>query len=164
MRRLSPRFLVPMLLAFSSMIYAGSDNTEIAIEITQVEYLNLIGSAAGADKLLDANDIRPATKNGPNPTVSLGTLGLESSVTGSCTLDFVSLTGFKLKHSQGNQVFTSYQLDYEGTTIDPTNLTMVLPSCIIAPTSLDFTATSKIKKKIRAGIYSDTVTITVTSQ
>lgn len=157
MKALTPKILAPVMLAISSMAYAASDSTTIDLAVTHIEYLNFIGTAVGINKTVSVDDIR-----GGN-IVNIGTLGLESTETGSCSLDFASLNGFSLKHSQGNQRLSDYQLNYEGNTIS-SNTTIVLPSCNTAASALDFLAVGKIKKNPRKGLYSDTVTLTVTSQ
>jgi len=155
---------VTLCCSFGSVANAASDSTTVGVEVIHDEYVKFIGTADGIVKTIPVADIKPANNNSPNPTVNIGTLGLEATVAGSCRLDFSSLNGFSLKHSQGNQRLASYELSYNMNTIDSSNLAMVLPSCNTASTSLDFTAVGKIKKNARPGLYSDTVTITVTTQ
>lgn len=158
MKRLNLRLLMPLMFAITSAAaYAASDSTSIDLQVTHIEYLNFIGTAVGINKTIAVDDIR----NGN--VINIGTLGLESTLTGSCTLDFSSLNGFSLKHSQGNQRLSDYQLTYVGNTI-ASNTTIILPSCDTTATALDFLAIGKIKKNPRPGLYSDTVTIIVTSQ
>ena len=162
MKSLTSIFLASFLLVLSSMTYALSKNTNIAIRVTYVEFLNIVGDARGSH-YLTAAEIRPITNNGPNPTVLLGDLGLESSTVGNCTLGFSSLYGFSLKHSQGNQRFTNYQLIYPPSASPIASDTIITLDCNTAPADLHFQAVGKIKKKVKAGVYSDTVTVTVTS-
>ncbi len=161
MKSFTPKLFLP-LFALSSMVYAASDNKNLDINVTHIEFLRFIGSAADATRYLSPDQIRGASNNGPHPTISLGTLGLESSISGICTLVFESVHDFELKPSQGNAIFAKYKLDYKGNTIQLSNPTMTLP-CSSPPSSIDFTAVGKMKNKAKAGGYSDIVTITVTS-
>jgi len=162
MKSLTSISLASLLLALSSMAYAVSKNTSIDVRVTHVEFLRFLGDAQGSHFLL-ADQIRPATNGGSNPTVLLGGLGIESSTVGNCTLDFSSLYGFSLKHSQGNQRFTDYQLLYPPSASPIASNTSITLDCNTPPADLHFQAVGKIKKKVKAGVYSDTLTLTVTS-
>jgi len=155
MKNLTLKLLVTFLPVMTGVAHAASDSSIFDIQVKHIEFVRLIGSAAGIDKTIAADDIRSGS------VVNIGTLGLESTIPGSCSIDFVSLNGYSLKHSQGNQRLSDYQLDYMGFTI-ASDITLVIP-CNTLPTALDFKATSKVKKNPRPGLYSDTVTLTVTT-
>jgi hypothetical protein len=154
MKRLSYKLLFTLLPMIMGVTYATTDSSTINLQVVYAPYVKIIGTSLGK-KVIDVGDIRG------NNVVNIGVLGLESSLTGGCSLAFSSLYGFSLKHSQGNQRLTDYQLEYMANTIT-SNVTLVIP-CNTAKTSIDFKATSKVKKNPRPGFYSDTVTLTVTS-
>ena len=157
MKSLAFKLLVPLLSVMMGAVYAATDSSIVQIQVKHFEFLKIVGTAAGINKTIAVDDIRSGN------IVNIGSLGLESSIPGDCTLDFVSsnIKKFSLQHSQGKQILSYYQLDYKGYTIT-SDTTMILP-CKTATTALDFKALGTVKKNPRAGLYSDTVTITVTS-
>lgn len=155
MKSLAFKLLVPLLSVMMGAVYAATDSSIVQIQVKHIEFLKIVGTAAGINKTIAVDDIRSGN------IVNIGSLGLESSIPGDCTLAFVSLNGFSLKHSKGNQRLSDYQLDYMTQAIT-SDTTMILP-CKTATTALDFKALGTVKKNPRAGLYSDTVTITVTS-
>ena len=155
MKKLTLKLLIAFLPAIAGMAHAASDSSIIDIQVKHIEFVRLIGSAAGISKTIDLDDIRFGS------SVNIGSLGLQSTIAGDCSVDFVSLNGYSLKYSQGNQRLTDYQLDYMGNTIT-SDITLVLP-CNTVTTALDFQAIGKFKKKAKAGLYSDTITLTLTS-
>ena len=166
MKLFTPKILASLSLVFSSIIYAGNDNTKITMQLTLVDELDLVGSLlSNTNQILDPVSIKPAVKKGPNQIVSLGDLGVEATFTGTCTLDFASTNGFMLKHETGPQVYTDYQLIYtpSATTYTFAVDTSITLPCNTTPVNLEFQAVGNIKKNIKAGRYLDTVMITVTS-
>jgi len=155
MIKLTLKLLIPLLPVLVGVADAATDSTIFDIQVKHAAFVRLIGSAAGIDKTIAVDDIRSGN------VVNIGSLGIQSTFTGSCVLDFVSLNGYSLKHSQGNQRLSDYQLNYMGNTI-ASDTTLAL-SCNTLSTALDFKATSKVKKRPRPGLYSDTITLTVTS-
>ena len=155
MKSLTLKLLIPFLPIIVGVAHAASDSSIFDIQVKHDAFVRLVGSAAGIDKTIDVEDIRLGN------IVNIGTLGLQSTFSGSCSIDFVSLNGYSLKHSQGNQRLSDYQLDYMGNSI-ASDITLVMP-CNTITTALDFKATSKVKKNPRPGLYSDTITLTVTS-
>lgn len=164
-----------LLLSFavtaSLSLHAAEDSTEIELSYTYVEYLNFIGSAAGATRYFGHDEVMPLSNKG-NPanrigqTVNLGTLGLNSNITGDCTLDFSTQNDFQLEHTTSGKVLTSYRLEYRNTEITSgSNLQILLP-CSSPVSNIDFTTTGKYQNsnKPKAGVYQDIVNITVTSQ
>ena len=162
MKSIPPLLFSSLLFALANVSFAATETTKINIQVTHDEYVKFVGTAVGAEKNFDEDEIRPV--GNVNPTLSVGTFGLESNLVGSCTLSVSSLNGFSLKHSNGNQRLADYKLNFLANTIDPNNLTIILPTCNSAASSLDFTVVGKIKKNPRPGLYSDTVTLVVTTQ
>ena len=158
-------FLLSLLLLLVSYVtYAAKDFTDIDINYTYVEYLNFIGSAAGASRFFDHDDVVPLSKKAPGQPVNLGKLGLSSNISGDCTLDFSTLNDFSLMHLGSGQKLTNYRLDYRGTEISSgSNLQMTLP-CNSTATDIDLVTTGNYKKKPKAGLYQDIVNIVVTTQ
>lgn len=154
MKYLSFKQLFALLPLIMGVTYAATDSSSINMEVVYAPYVKIIGTSLG-NKVIDVDDIRG------NNVVNIGTLGLESSIIGGCSFTLTSQYGFSLKHSQGNQRLTDYQLEYMTNTIT-SNTTLVIP-CNTAKTSIDFKATSKVKKNPRPGFYSDIITLTVTT-
>ena len=164
-KRAVNRILLTSLFFISlNIVHAANDTTSINLELTHTVFVNLVGTVVGAEKFFSVDDIKPAGRRGPGPTVSLGTLGVESNISGSCTLDFSTRNNFRLRHTVSNRRLTNYRLNYKGSRINRRNTTMVLPSCNEVQSSLDFTATGRFRRNVSSGIYQDVVTITVTTQ
>jgi len=157
MKKLLLTLLIPLLPVMVGVVDAATHSSILDIQVKHIEFVRLIGSAAGIDKVIVVDDIRSGS------VVNIGTLGLESSISGSCSLDFKSLNSFSLEYSQkGKQSLADYQLEYDGKIIT-SDITLVMP-CKTLATALDFKATSNVKKNPRPGFYSDTITLTVTTQ
>jgi spore coat protein U-like protein len=166
MKRFTIKLLIPLMPMIVGVAYAASDSSIFDIQVKHVEFLNIVGSAAGFigsghEKTFAVDDVR-----GGN-ILNIGTLGLESTFTGACTLGFSSSNTkkFSLKYETGGQTLTDYQLIYTPNTTthtinSDTNITL---ACNTLPAALDFQAVGKMKNKPKAGLYSDTVTFTVTS-
>ena len=164
MRSFSVILLASLLFAFVSVTHAARESTFIELQVTYDEYVKLVGTVVGAVKTFSVDDIKPAGNRGPGPTVSVGSLGISSNLTGDCTLNFTTRNNFRLRHLVSNRRLTNYRLNFNGKRINRRrNTTMTLP-CNSAPTSLDFTATGRFRRNVASGIYSDTVTIVVTTQ
>jgi len=164
MNKLSIALAGLLMSATSGLLYAASEGKSVDLAVTFVNSIKLTGTVVGATRTYSSTEIRSATKKVPHPTITLGTLGIESNNPGNCTLSFSTLNGFSLIHTQQGQPLTSYELDFKAQTINPANLSILLPSCNTLPSPFDFRATGNIKKKVKAGVYSDIVTITVTTQ
>lgn len=164
MRIFTPIIFASILYLFSNSIFAANESTQIDLQLTHIEYVNLIGNVVGASKYFSVDDIEPAGNSGPGPTVSLGQLGLEGNTVGSCTLDFSTINNFRLRHTVTNRRLTRYRLNYKNKKINKKNTSMTLISCNEAQSSLDFTAVGNFRRNVKSGIYQDIVTITVTTQ
>jgi hypothetical protein len=157
------KILLASLFSFSVAItFAANLTKTIELEATYAPYVTLLGSVVGASKYFSIEDIKPLS--GGKPRVTLGLLGLESNVSGSCTLDFSTQNNFKLRHIVSNQRLTRYILKYKGQKIKKNAPTIVLPSCNVSLKPLKFTRRGPFKNNPQAGIYRDIVTITVTTQ
>jgi len=166
MRSVIPTLFVILLYAFSNMAFAVDKQITLDLEVVHIEYVKLVGTVVGATRSFDVSEVMPLGNSKTGPTVSLGMLGIESNIAGNCTLDFASADGkFRLMHTVSlKKLLTRYSLYYDGKEINSKNTSMVLPSCDIPLSSLDFVATGNFAKKREAGFYSDTVTITVTTE
>ena len=107
-------------------------------------------------------DIKPL--NGGRPWVTIGLLGLESNITGSCTVDFSSKNRFRLRHTVTNRRLTNYILRYKGNRINRRNSTITLPSCNESVSNLQLKRRGRFRNNVQSGIYQYIVTNTVTTQ
>lgn len=163
MRRITPLMIAALLSTSFSIGYAATETTYIDLSVIHDEYVKLVGTVVGSDKTFSVDDIEPAGTRGPGPTISLGTMGLETNLTGTCDLDFSSINNFRLRHTTSNRRLTNYRLNYKSNRINRRNRTMSVP-CNSTLSSLDFTATGNFRQNVQSGIYSDTVTVVVTTQ
>lgn len=152
-------------LVVPHMTKADTDSTDITISHTYTPYVNLIGTAPGASRFYDNDDI----VNFIFPiTVNLGTMGLESNVSGDCDLDFTTANGFRLLHMVSGQNLANYEVLYEGQSFSQSaNPGLTIP-CNTTPTDIDFRilglSLAGFDFLIPAGVYQDIVTVTVTTQ
>lgn len=156
--------LLLSMLAWSST-QAVTNDTEITISHTYTPYVNFTGTAPGASRFYDNDDI----VNFIFPvTVNLGTMGLDSNVLGDCDLDFSTLNNFKLRHTVSNQNLANYRILYQGQSFEEANNPQLTIPCNTAPTDIDFILTgwslAGFDFLIPAGIYRDVVNVTVTTQ
>ena len=157
------KILLASLCSFSMAITFAANKTKLLkFDVTYTPYVNLLGSAVGISKFFSVEDIKPL--DGSRPWVTIGSLGLESNISGSCTLDFASSNRFRLRHTISNRRLTNYILRYKGNRINRRNTTLVLPSCNEALSSLELKRRGRFRNNVQAGIYQDIVTITVTTQ
>ena len=162
------RLLVAGLLGLSCVqSNAATDQTDIELSYTYTPYVKLIGTAPGSSRQYDNNDIA----NWIFPSVvDLGTLGLESNVTGSCDINFSTLNNFNLLHTVSGNSLTKYKILYQAQEFGlASNPTLTIP-CNTIPTTLEFTPTQIVFGNlwpallIESGIYRDVVTVVVTTQ
>jgi len=151
-----------VLLATSSLAFAASDSTSITINVTKDAYVNFIGT-------VDTNTTKALTlAQVDGVSTAIGDLGLESNTTGGCDVAFSSANTFKLLHDTSPGVYlhgaAEYSLGWDGATINSGALTVSLGSCDKAVADLDFNAPALPGGVVTAGIYSDTITMTVTTQ
>lgn len=151
-----------VLMASSSIALAATDSTQIEINVTKDAYVNIIGNLAGnVTKALTEAEV-----NGTTTTV--GTLGTESNTVGGCDIDVASTNDFKLQHDVDATLYlhgaSNYTVAYGGSTFTSgANSTLSLASCNNAASDLQITSPA-ISGVVRAGTYSDTITVTVTTQ
>lgn len=155
------------LLVSSFASFAATDETSIDISISHAPYVNLIGTAPGSTRYYGNNDIA----NWIFPSVvDLGTLGLESSVTGNCDINFSTLNNFALLHTISGNPLTKYKIIYQAQSFSVTsNPTLTIP-CNTVPTTIEFSPTQLVFGNlypallIESGVYRDVVTVVVTTQ
>ena len=149
-----------VLLATSSIAFAASDSTEIEINVTKDAYVNFVGTLAG-------NVVKPLTlAEVDNTTTTLGTLGIESNTTGTCTVAFSSLNDYKLIHTTDAALnLGDYSISYAGVSNSAASSgnDYVAANCNEAPSNFDMTSPA-LPPVVIAGTYSDTITMTVTTQ
>ena len=157
--------LITALLSQSNA-FAASDETDIDISVTHTEYVNFTGTAPGASKFYDNDDL----VNFIFPiAVNLGTMGLESNVAGDCDMNFSTLNSFRLLHTLNNQNLSDNSILYEGQTFSQASNQVLTIPCNTTPTDLNFILTGGISLVgidflIPSGVYRDVVTVTVTTQ
>ena len=151
-----------VLMASSSIALAASDSTEIEINVTKDAYVNLTGSLAGnVVSTLSEADV-------DGTTTVLGTLGTESNTVGGCDIDVSSVNDFKLQHDVDNTLYlhgaNNFTVNYASNTFTSgAAATVSLPSCQNAASNLSITSPALVGV-VQAGTYSDTLTVTVTTQ
>ena len=150
-----------VLLATSSLAIAATDTTTVEINVTKDAYVNFIGTLSTSPTVtLDV-----ATMAG---TSTLGTLGLESNTTGTCTVSFASANDYKLVHTvDGALDLGVYSISYAGTVNTSGNsgndYVSAAGGCNAAAYNFDFTHPA-LPAVVTAGTYNDTVTMVVTTQ
>jgi spore coat protein U-like protein len=150
-----------VLLATSSFAIAATDTTDIEINVTKDAYVNLIGSLSG-------NTVLPlAEADVNNTTTTLGTLGTESNTVGDCDIDVTSANDFRLQHDTDSSLYLHgsdrYDIDWDGTNYSYSNSTGSFSSCNNAASDFEMN-TPAISGVVQAGTYSDTLTVTVTTE
>jgi len=140
---------------------AAGESTDILVRVIHDQYVRLTGTAVGSSRMFSVDDVKPP--NGSKPLLSLGTLGLQSNIAGNCSMDFSTANNFRLRHTVSNKKLTSYILKYRNKRITRRKHTLTMP-CNVLPTTLAFKRRGKFRNRVRSGIYSDIVTITVTTE
>ncbi len=159
--------IVAVLLCMSASLTAkaATDHADITLSHTYEPYVNFTGTAPGASRFYDNDDVYhfifPVR-------VNLGTMGLESNTTGDCDLNFSTVNNFKLRHTVSNQTLSKYRVLYRGYSFSRSNNPELTIPCNTTPTALDFILTgwslAGYDGLIPAGIYRDIITVTVTTQ
>jgi len=150
-----------VLLATSSLAIAATDTTTVQINVTKNAYVNFIGTLSTSPTVaLDVN-----TLAGTN---TLGTLGLESNTTGTCTVSFASANDYKLVHTVDNTLNLGvYSISYAGVTNTSGNsgndFVSAAGGCNATASNFDITHPA-LPAVVTAGTYNDTVTMVVTTQ
>lgn len=154
-----------LLTSLNSASHAATDSTVIELSHTYFPYVNFTGTAPGASRFYDNDDLAflifPLS-------VNLGTMGLESNVGGTCDLNFTTANDFKLRHTVSNNNLGDYTIQYKGQTFsEASNPTLQLP-CTSTATNLNFIINgisfAGFDFLLQAGVYQDIVTVVVTTQ
>ncbi|GAA0404804.1 hypothetical protein GCM10009133_11800 [Cocleimonas flava] len=155
-----------LLLSSAFSLKAAQDSAEINISTSVDEYLNFIGSAAGASKYFTADEIQPTGSSTSGPRLSLGTLGLESNHPGDCDIAFSAKNNFRLRHTVSNERLTHFRLLWkgEGMSGNPLRTNKLTLPCNSSLSTINFQAVAYFNPNPQAGVYQDIVTVTVTTQ
>lgn len=149
--------------------FAATDTTVINMSTTYTPYVNFTGTAPGSSRFYSNSDIVSFVT--PN-VANLGTLGLESNISGNCDINFSTINNFRLLHTVTGNNLTPYTIIYQNNNFNSSSSpTLTLP-CTTPATSLEFTPSSGSfftnlfigLAFIPSGIYQDTIHITVTTQ
>ncbi len=175
--KINMKFINPLFLQVITALYctlltttnlqAATEHTDIQVNVIHDEYVKIVGTAAGSSRMYSNNDV--ANWIFPN-TVDLGTLGLESNMSGNCALSVSTQNNFKLLHTVSGQRLTRYKLIYESHDFSETNNQGITLPCNFTPTNLQFAPTELVfgnlfpSLLIESGIYRDIVTFVVTTQ
>ena len=152
-----------VLMASSSIALAATDSTDIEINVTKDAYVNLIGSLAG-------NVVTPLSEaDVDGATTVLGTLGTESNTVGGCDIDVTSVNDYKLQHDVDAALYlhgaANYTVNYGGSTFTSGAAgTLSQASCNNPASNLSISSPAIPAGVVQAGTYSDTLTVTVTTQ
>ena len=143
-----------VLLATSSVAFAATDTKSVQINVTQSEFVNIIGTA-----LTNVNTFTSDQMDGS--AIALGDLGLDSNLAGNCDVAFSSANGYKLNNA-GGATLVDYALTFDGAVVTAAAVTK---TCQFTPAALTFASTTALPaaNTIAAGTYSDVVSIVVTS-
>lgn len=144
---------------------ATTDNTVIELSHTYTPYVNFTGTAPGASRFYDNDDL----VNFIFPlTVVLGTMGLESNVGGNCDLEFSTLNDFELKHTIIPTSGGEFTINYQGQTFTKGNNPIISTPCTTSATDLSFELNNLtiigFDNFIPSGLFKDIVTVVVTTQ
>ncbi len=156
-----------VLLSLSSLTYSATKQVDIEFQVTHTPYVHFTGTAPGSTRVYDNDDIA----NWIYPVVvDIGTLGLESNVTGNCDISFSTLNNFDLLHTGSGNSLIKYKVLYRSQEFSQTSNTPVTTLCNSLPTALQFKATGYYLGGIwggvfmQSGIYQDIITVTVVTQ
>ena len=146
-----------VLLATSTIAFAATDSTTVQINVTENAFVTLIGTALNSTTALVAADMDGTAKG-------LGTLGFNSNVTGTCSVDFASTNNYSLNHTVSGAFIATYGVTYNGSTVSDNAANTVTQDCLTAGlTPLTMASITNTTLPIASGTYADTVTITVTT-
>lgn len=155
--------IISCCLAYST--YAANDSAVIDISHTYTPYVNFTGTAPGASKFYDNDDL----VNFIFPlTVNLGTMGLESNVGGNCDLNFTTQNNFALEHTIIPTTGGDYTINYQGQSFSSANNPTLTTPCTTAATDIDFILNNNtiigFDNFIPSGVFQDIVNVVVTTQ
>ena len=149
-----------VLLATSAAAVAVTDQTAVTINVTKDAYVNFLGN-------LNANPTLTIPVANIGPGLVLGTLGLESNTAGTCDVAITSVKGFKLVHTTDNSLdLGTYSISAFGHNFIAANTPVqntTTGSCNQAAANVVMNGTA-VPANQAAGTYTDTLTMTVTTQ
>ena len=153
------------ILLNSTFSHAATDNTVIDFSHTYTPYVNLVGTAPGAERFYDNDDL----VNFIFPlSVNLGTMGLQSNIGGDCDLEFSTLNNFELKHTVIPTTGGEYTINYQGQSFNANSNPILTIPCTTAPTDINFILNNLtiigFDNFIPSGLFQDIVTVVVTTQ
>jgi len=107
MIKLNPTLAAGVLFAVINISpadgWAATEHSDIQINVIHDEYVRIVGTAAGASRMYSNYDV--ATWIFPN-TVDLGTIGLESNMSGNCDFSMTTINNFRLLHTVTGESLT----------------------------------------------------------
>ncbi len=150
-----------VLLATASFATAADDTATVVINVTKDAYVNFTGNLQSSPTLSV-----PVASIGPGYV--LGTLGLDTNVSGGCDIAVSSTKGFKLVNTaDASEDLGAYTITTFGHTFTGPNTviqnTKALATCDVADQNVVMDGTV-VPADQAAGTYNDTLTMTVTMQ
>jgi len=149
-----------VLLATSAAAVAVTDQTAVTINVTKDAYVNFLGN-------LNANPTLTIPVANIGPGLVLGTLGLESNTAGTCDVKITSTNSFKLVHTTNNTLdlgtYSIAAFNHNFLAANTVAQNTKTGSCNQAPANVVMNGTV-VPSDQAAGTYSDTLTMTVTTQ
>ncbi len=159
-----------MILGAGQVFAETTDSKTILLEAEVADYLQLVGTSVnGATKTIDTVNTANAdgTAVSSSTAKSLGTLGLTSNIPGNCTIKFTSINEFKLVGVAAGpltpaETLNTYTLEYAGASITNGGEKANLTCRTTEPTNLQYLPNTSTQL-VGRGTYTDTITVTVTS-
>ncbi len=144
---------------------AASDSTVINLSYTFASYVSLTGTAPGASRFYDNNDLVNLSSA---LSVNIGTMGLESNVGGICDMEFSTVNDFKLIHTLNGNSLGGYIIQYEGEVFSEVSSPILQLPCTSSATDINFKLNSAslvgFDFFLASGIYQDIINVEVTTQ
>ncbi len=150
-----------VLLATSSLAIAATDITTIEINVTKDAYVNFIGN-------LTSNPTLSIPVAAIGPGLVIGTLGVESNTSGTCDVAMSTANNFLLVHTTvpsldlGTYNIVAFGHNFVAGNTTAQNTT-TMGNCNVAVGNVVMNGTA-VPLDQDAGTYSDTITMTVTTQ
>lgn len=156
-----------LLFGLSNLAFSATKQAEIDVQVTHTPYVNFTGTAPGSTRTYDNDDI----SNWIFPIdVDIGTLGLESNISGNCSINFSTLNNFDLLHNNTASSLIRYKILYRSLEFGRANNPPLTMLCNTNPSLLQFKADGFYFGSflggafMQSGLYSDIITITVVTQ
>ena len=150
------------LLLFTGTLQAATKTADINLSFSHIEYVNLTGTLVGATRYFDMDYIRPPS-GAAGPKVNLGTLGLDSNMSGNCLIRFDSANAYQFRHTASNKRLAFYRLWYRGKKLTKKRNKITTP-CNFSPEMVQLSTRKRFRKRIKSGLYQDILTITVVTE